>query len=157
MQNDTAVTLQNVTGATLRRFLTLLEFYLKATFISYEDETYLQKQGICIGCCVAPVLCNVLLSDVDRALHNVLGTDVVAKVFRYGDDFLVLLRKRPGFTNDETIGGVLKAFEAHGEGLKFTHELSINDEMQFLHIAITFLDSDECRSYHPRSKKELLP
>lgn len=62
-----------------KMFHLLLEFYLNPTFLSFEDETYLQKQGICMGSCVAPVLCNIFLSDV-HALHDVLDAHFVLKV-----------------------------------------------------------------------------
>lgn len=79
--------------------MTLLEFYLCSALVSYDGRVYIQRKGICIGSCVAPVLCNIFLSAIDRDLACVFDDAKVQKVFRYVDDFLVILKPIP-FCND---------------------------------------------------------
>lgn len=56
------VSFQNTAGVSVEDFLNLLEAYLNCTFISFDNQLYLQKKGICIGSCVAPILCNIFYS-----------------------------------------------------------------------------------------------
>lgn len=78
-------------------------------------------------------------------------------VFRYVDDFLVRLKKRPTNTYEDAIAEVLSVFRCHGKGLTITHELTKDNRIQFLDIAITFCDNHVCWKYKPRSQKDLLP
>lgn len=70
--ND-VVDFQNSAGLSVDSFLTLLEFYLSVTFILYNEQPYLQRRGVCIGSCVAPILCDIFLSFVDRSLEQVFN------------------------------------------------------------------------------------
>lgn len=142
---------------TVDKFLVLLEFYLNSTFIQFEDSHYVQKQGICIGSCVAPLLCNIFLSGFDKAVNEGLDRDQVVCVYRYVDDFLVLLKKRDTSNYDYAIADVLHLFQRHGKELSFTHELTKDHQIQFLDIALTFFDDHVCWKYNPRSQKSLLP
>ncbi|XP_072143101.1 uncharacterized protein [Dermacentor andersoni] len=56
------ISFQNHAGVSVGNFLSLLEYYLRATFIVFNDQPYLQRNGICIGSCVAPVLVDIFLS-----------------------------------------------------------------------------------------------
>lgn len=67
------VQFQNSTGMSVTNFMvTMLQFYLNSTFILYEGKHYLQRNGICIGSCVAPILCNIFLSRLDRTFNDAL-------------------------------------------------------------------------------------
>lgn len=52
---------------------------------------------------------------------------------------------------------VLEVFTHHSEGLTFTHELQNGAYLQFLDLRLEFIAKHVCWSYHPRSKKGLLP
>ncbi|KAM7313425.1 uncharacterized protein ISCGN_003290 [Ixodes scapularis] len=151
------VAFQNASGIPLDSFMALLEFYLSSTFVSFDDKLFIQRKGICIGSCVAPVICNIFLSAVDRELNRVLDADNVLKVFRYVDDFLVLLKTNTPVTHCDTVQSILSAFKQHGKGLFFTHELPDNNHLQFLDINITINERRVCWMYRPRARKELLP
>ncbi|XP_049524620.1 uncharacterized protein LOC125946165 [Dermacentor silvarum] len=56
------------------------------------------------------------------------------------------------------VNNILDIFMKSSRGLKFTHELPINNRIQFLDINLCFSSSKHiCWSYQPRSKKTLLP
>nr|XP_054920603.1 uncharacterized protein LOC126518176 [Dermacentor andersoni] len=84
------ISFQNHAGLSVGNFLSLLEYYLRATFIVFNDQPYLQRNGICIGSCVAPVLVDIFLSCVDHSLDHAFIERKVLKVFRYVNDFLWL-------------------------------------------------------------------
>lgn len=63
-------------------FLTMLEAYLSSTFISFDSHLYVQKKGICIGSCLAPILCGIFLAQIDQALECLWSLRLVLNVFR---------------------------------------------------------------------------
>ncbi|XP_075556505.1 uncharacterized protein LOC142588547 [Dermacentor variabilis] len=97
------VDFHNLVAISIDNFMVLLEFYLKSTFISFNDKLYVQRQGICIGSCVAPVLCDIFLASIDRDLHSSFDDRFYLKAFRYVDDFLILLKSNHYFTVDQCI------------------------------------------------------
>lgn len=50
-----AVRFPTSTNVTVDGLLELLEFYLESTFAEWDGNYYVQKQGVCIGSCLAPV------------------------------------------------------------------------------------------------------
>ena len=98
---------------------------------------YLQKKGICIGSCVAPLLCDIFLSEVDQNIDNCLMGTPVLKVFRYVDNFLIVMNHTCSFNVSE-VDKVLDVFKANGKGLTFTHENPIGNSIQFLDLRVTF-------------------
>ncbi|XP_042143584.1 uncharacterized protein LOC121833932, partial [Ixodes scapularis] len=87
------VAFQNQIGMREESFIEMLSFYLKSTFVEWNDGVYIQKQGVCIGSCLAPILSNIFLAHQDKVLFERFneGNDFnEIKVFRFVDDFLVL-------------------------------------------------------------------
>lgn len=148
---------QNSTGMSVTNFMVMLEFYLNSIFILYEGKHYLQRHGICIGSCVAPILCNIFLSSLDRTFNDSLDRNVVFTVFRCVDDCLIVLKRLTLVTYLTMVENVLELFNRHGRCLAFTHELPVNTELQFLDITIRFSQDHVCWWYQPHAKQELLP
>ncbi|XP_075526229.1 uncharacterized protein LOC142557916 [Dermacentor variabilis] len=151
------IAFQNAAGVTLEDFLTLLEAYLNSTFISFDKQLFLQKRGICIGSCIAPLLCNIFFSSVDQLLEEAFKQDStlnILKVFRYMDDFLILFNRQGSL---KCCDDILNIFRDNGKGLLFTHEVPQRNTLQFLDLRLTFHDGQVCWQYFPRAKKGLLP
>nr|XP_054933026.1 uncharacterized protein LOC126542008 [Dermacentor andersoni] len=151
------VSFQNTAGISVVNFMALLEFYLCSTAVCFQGHFYVQRKGICIGSCVAPVLCNIFLAGIDRALSKVFDGGNVLKVYRYVDDFLILLTERSPLTYSHTVQGILTDFKQQGKGLDFTFELAKDNSLQFLDLNITLTDEGSCWMYRPRARKEVLP
>lgn len=79
-------------NVSVETFLELLALYLESTAVGIGDELFVQKTGVCIGSSVAPVLSDIFLSGVDRAIQDCLSDSV--KIFRYVDDYLEFLEER---------------------------------------------------------------
>lgn len=150
-----AVPFQNFAGVSLSNFLSLLEFYLKVTFIVFNDQPYLQRNGICIGSCLAPLLVDIFLANVDCSLSIGFSARKIVKVFRYVDDFLVLLSIDSSY--QDSVTKILGDFSREGRGLVFTFELPQDGVLQFLELRLEFCERHVCWSYHPRANKDLLP
>lgn len=65
IETNGVIGFQNTAGVSVDSFMSLLEFYLKSTFISFNDDFYIQRKGICIGSCVALVLCDISIFSRD--------------------------------------------------------------------------------------------
>lgn len=67
---------QNETGIPEDKFLAMLEHYLASTYIEWDSRLYLQKSGVCIGSCLAPILSDLFLARAGRTISSSL--EVVA-------------------------------------------------------------------------------
>ncbi|XP_075732681.1 uncharacterized protein LOC142775216 [Rhipicephalus microplus] len=151
------ISFQNKHGIFVNNFLELLKFYLESTAIGHQEGTYVQKAGICIGSAVAPVLSDIFLAAFDQRLKDDLSHLDVARTFRYVDDYLIVLGKVPCERVQGVVKGVLEVFNRHSSGLKFTHEMPVDNEIQFLDLRLKFAKEHICFKYNPRTKKGLLP
>lgn len=151
-----AVKFQNSCGVNVSHFLELLRFYLQSTFISHDNRLMVQKEGICIGSCLAPVLSDLLMARFDRSLMDNLDQTLTLKVFRYVDDYLIIfnLDKRHPRKLSELIFDV---FKTQLQPLNLTNELPVDCKIRFLDMHFSFTPNHVCWSYEPRSKKALLP
>src|SRR5690606_14069523 len=52
---------RNSVGMSLDSFLEIVTFHLNSTVIEFNDDLFIQKSGICIGSCIAPVLSELYL------------------------------------------------------------------------------------------------
>lgn len=106
---------------------------------------------------MAPILCNIFLEGIDRALLKVFNGGKVLKVFRYVDDFLILLTQQCPVTYSRTVQGILSDFKQQGKGLDFTFELAKNNNLQFFDSDLTLTAEGACWMYRPHARKALLP
>ncbi|XP_040079191.1 uncharacterized protein LOC115318693, partial [Ixodes scapularis] len=141
-------------GVPIESFMELLQFYLNSMIVGWRDGCYLQKSGVCIGSCVAPVLSDIYLGAVDCVIESALEGKNVNKVARYVDDFLVILQ------DDERmniqVADIMETFAEYGGGLKFTFEVPKENILQYLDLSLHLGDTHVCWSYSPRSKKAIL-
>lgn len=84
------VSFQNEAGISCQ-FLQVLQLYLNSTFITWDNQCFLQKSGVCIGSCIAPILSDLFLSYLDRHISLQVQGTAVFKIFRYVDDFLIFI------------------------------------------------------------------
>lgn len=87
IERNSAIGFQNNASVSLDNFIALLQLYISSTIVSYRDKFFVQKNGTCIGSCMAPVLCNICLSGLDRVLSTALEEEKVLRCFKYVDDF----------------------------------------------------------------------
>lgn len=132
--------------------------YLRSTIVQHGDKYVVQKQGICIGSSVAPVLCNVYLAKFDVALREALHDTRVVRVYRYVDDFLIILNLSPTDQLTLVADQILNVFSACSKNMVFTIDIPADKTIRFLDLELTFSpDGHVCWKYAPRSKKALLP
>lgn len=152
------IAFQNDCGVSVDAFLELLTMYLSSTVVEFKGSMFLQRRGICIGSCVAPVLCNIFLARFDNSLRGLIDHERVCRIFRYVDDFLIVLKVSSSDSLPGVVHQVVEAFEASSDALSFTHELPCNRSIRFLELQLTFHGDDHlCWCFMPRSKKALLP
>ncbi|KAH6939931.1 hypothetical protein HPB50_022669 [Hyalomma asiaticum] len=50
-----ATLFQNAVGTSVSRFMDRLQLYISSTIIKQDDVLYVQRDGVCIGSCIAPI------------------------------------------------------------------------------------------------------
>uniref|UniRef100_A0A6M2D1N9 Putative tick transposon ovary overexpressed n=1 Tax=Rhipicephalus microplus TaxID=6941 RepID=A0A6M2D1N9_RHIMP len=151
-RDNDEVAFRNRSGMSLETFLELLCMYLDSTVVLFQDRLFRQKNGVCIGSKVAPVLSTIFLSKVDRLVDSDLGGKSL-KIFRYVDDYLIL-----GVDTDwdAVTTSVMETFRRRGKGLVFTSEQPTENCLQFLDMKLVFEKNHVCWKYSPRTEKPLL-
>lgn len=150
------IAFQNECGISADAFLELLSFYLCSTFVEWNGDMYIQKDGICIGSCLAPVLSDMFLALRDKTLQDRLEGFCVCRIFRFVDDYFVLVQN-DNLSFEQQFLNIHSVFTECLKPLVLTHETPLNDSIRFLDLALHFTPSHVCWSYEPRAKKPILP
>lgn len=150
------VAFQNECGISASAFLELLEFYLSSTCAEWEGEVYTQKDGICIGSCLAPILSDMFLAIRDKRLQGHLEKLDVCRTFRFVDDYFVFLHC-DNLKFEGLFSNVHPIFLEQLQPLVLTHETPVHDTIRFLDLSLHFTPSHVCWSYEPRAQKPILP
>ncbi|XP_077516534.1 uncharacterized protein LOC144126337 [Amblyomma americanum] len=150
-----SVAFQNSSGMSVGGFLELLTVYLNSTFVKWGESSHIQKSGVCIGSCIAPILSDIYLAHHDRLLAERLPS-VVTKVFRFVDDYLVLLADNV-CSFPCTVSRVLSSFKQCLSPLMLTHETPESGSLRFLDLRLSLAERHLCWRYEPRGGKSLLP
>lgn len=122
---------QSECGLSTGKLLEALNFYLDSTYVEYSGSLYLQKEGVCIGSSLAPVLGDLLLASLDRQLQMALEGKSVVKTFRYVDDYLVVFKKKCG-AEAEQVAELLEAFSSVLSQFSLTTEVPERGTIRFL-------------------------
>lgn len=156
IDNHGTVAFQNESGLSVSHFLELLSFYLKSTFAIWNGCVFIQRNGVCIGSCIAPVLSDIFLAFHDKVLSGKLEGTKVGKIFRFVDDYLVLL-DCDNEEIDSAVSFVLSTFKECLKPLVLTHEVPVNGAIRFLNLSLQLGHGHVCWIYEPRAKKPILP
>lgn len=83
------------------------------------------------------------LSSVDASAtrrYLVLYTTCmpIIRIFRYVDNYLIVLKRSPGLCLDEAVAVCLTFFTNHSDGLRFTSDLPSENSIRFLDLKIIF-------------------
>lgn len=149
------VAFQNSAGIAVSSFLELLSTYLGSTHVEWKGDTFLQKDGICIGSCIAPVLSDIFLAKLDRLLQQRLSSMHVLRVFRFVDDFLVVLECDEEDLQKQS-SEIISVFSECLAPLVITYELPVDCHLRFLDLGLHFSSKHVCWEFQPRAKKPIL-
>ncbi|KAH9382479.1 hypothetical protein HPB48_000142 [Haemaphysalis longicornis] len=128
------VSFQNSAGMPASSFLALLDFYLSSNVVKFEDRLVVQKEGVCIGSCIAPVVSDLFFAKCDRQIACRLEGSPIVKICRYVDDYLVVFNEVVPGDRDSIVAHVLGVFTDCAGGLKFRYELPEMCVLQFLDV-----------------------
>ena len=113
----------------------ILDCCTKTPF-SFDGQIYVQKEGVCMGSSLAPVLANIILTEFERVIVSDLINDGVIKFYkRYVDDTLVLIKP-------SDISSVLAKFNSFDRNLNFTVDTFPDGLIHFLDIKVSVDGTD---------------
>lgn len=87
--------------------------------------------------CLAPILRDIFLAHYDRRIGACMSAVRTTKVFRYVDNYLVLI------DSTQDVSDIVHIFTHFLDNLVIIHELPLNNAIQFVDLRI-FLFEDMC-------------
>lgn len=150
------VAFQNMNCISAGSFLDIILLYLKSIYVKWNHKILLQKNGVSIGSCIAPLLSDLYLAKLDRALNERLNSSSALRTSSFVDDYLVVLECNADNFQVATrhlISLLKKCLSPQST----THEIPQDSIIWFLDLRITFANQHTCWMYKPPAPKPLLP
>ena len=107
----------------------LLDSCTKTAF-SYDNVIYQQCDGVSMSPSLAPVLANIILTELEKVVVTPLMESGILKFYcRYVHDMLVLVK-------EDQVDKILKGFNSFYNNLRFTVDKFENEDVHFLDLKI---------------------
>uniref|UniRef100_A0A1B0CGI0 Reverse transcriptase domain-containing protein n=1 Tax=Lutzomyia longipalpis TaxID=7200 RepID=A0A1B0CGI0_LUTLO len=105
-------------------FMRMLDLCLTTGYFSYNDEIYLQLDGVAMGSPISPIIADVVMQ---RLLDMTLGMSSlrICCVRKYVDDLLVAVHR-------DDVDAMLDLVNSFHDNLKFTLELEVEGKLAYL-------------------------
>ena len=107
----------------------------KTPFKNYNEEIWLQKEGVSMGSALGPTFANFYMCELENKIFDVYPNSKPLFYVRYVDDICLIVDKF------HCLKQLSELFERHSV-LKFTHEIEINKKIAFLDVLIDRNDSN---------------
>lgn len=103
---------------------------------------------------VDPVLRDIYICKLDRAVMVALTSSLARKRFVYVEDFLVIHETHSKTDVPQLIKKVI--WGVANRSIRYTQEVAMGASITFLELALSFFHGRVCRAYIPTSRKRLL-
>ena len=120
--------INKATNLPLQEFQKGIEFLMKNTFFSYDNEYYHHIFRTPMGSPISQMLADLVLQDLEKVVLKKLSFKIHS-YYRYVDDTFLII---PNNKIKDTIGN----FNSYHSRLNFTFELEINNTLPFLNLLI---------------------
>lgn len=144
---------QSAASMSVTSFMRILELYLRSTVVLVDGKLVNQRNGVCIGSAIAPLLAEIYLHYLDDAVSSFLNMYVLtgtALVKRFVDDLCILS------TDESVLETIIVNVKKAAPELCFTVEYPVNGMLQFLDLKL-ILNTCLCWEYGKVSSKPVLP
>ena len=101
----------------------------KEIHFSFNDEMYIQNDGVVMGSPLGPVLANIFMVELERSIIPLLNNYVYCWK-RYVDDTFTII-------DGKHINTVITQINSFHRQIKFTHEKEKDNKISFLDVMIT--------------------
>lgn len=112
------------TKFSLMQFIYAIDIILDSINFSFNGEFYEQIFGNLMGSPLSPILADIVMEDLETQCLEQLDFSS-SLYFRYVDDILMIIPK-------DKIDAILHIFNNYHDRLKFTHEVEIDNRINFL-------------------------
>jgi hypothetical protein len=113
----------------------LLETVTKETHFYFNNQIYVQHNGVAMGSQLDPLLADIFLVHLEKQLLTQLQTHGLVVWKRYVDDTFAIIND----TTDSTV--LLNILNSYHPAIQFTKELESHGSLSFLDVKITRLKS----------------
>ena len=115
-----------ITTIPKREMKELLYLCTKNVHFSFNNEIYMQNDGVAMGSPLGPVLANIFMVELERAIIPSLS-DKIKLWKRYVDDTIA-------FVKTDEIKNVLSSLNSYYSNIQFTMEIEQNNQIPFLDV-----------------------
>ena len=106
----------------------LLKMCTKELHFTYDGKTYQQKDGVCMGSPLGPVLANVFMVHLEETIAPKLQSSMPTWI-RYVDDTFTLVKKGK-------LEEIITALNSFHPNIKFTNEFEKDGQIPFLDVLV---------------------
>ena len=134
--------LQQRTSMIVRNIICLLEFCLRSTYFTFQNQYYEQVEGAAMGCPISPIVANLYMEDFEtRAISTSLHPPLMWK--RFVDDTYVVIKA----AHKQEFLEHINSIDPH---IQFTSEDSKPDgSMSFMDMSITPTEDISLQETYP--------
>ena len=116
------------TNLNKKEFQNLLNLCLDSAYCQFENEFYIQIDGLPMGSSLSPVVADLVLDRLFQNLKQFFGMDIKF-IIKYVDDTFAIIKK-------EKLNDILEFLNSYDANIKFTYELEKNQSINFLDLTI---------------------
>jgi len=116
------------TKLVLPQFLNAIDLLLSSACFSYNDKYYSQIYGSPMGSPLSPILADIVLDDLETWCLQKLDFSIHT-YYRYVDDIFMIIPATK-------LLSVLDVFNNYHPRLKFTYEVEVNNNLNFLDVSV---------------------
>jgi len=109
-------------------FVKAIKLVLESTFFSFNGAIYKQIFGTPMGSPLSPIIADLVLRDIETKAISKLNFELPL-YYRYVDDILLAASK-------DQLDAILDTFNSFHQRMQFTLEISDNNRINFLDVAI---------------------
>ena len=120
--------IKNYTKLPLKEFLNGLDVLMNSLYFKFDNKFYKQTNGLPMGLSLSPIIADIVIQDLqEQVLLKYQNYILFYK--RYVDDSCIILNKR-------YLKHTLDMFYNFSNRVKFTHEVEIDNKINFLDVSI---------------------
>ncbi|XP_050299987.1 uncharacterized protein LOC126738616 isoform X1 [Anthonomus grandis grandis] len=122
-----------LTNIETQEIINILEICLKQNFFNFDNETYIQEDGLAMGSPLSPLLADTFMNhfESNNILNNNPYLSNILYYYRYVDDCILLWNG-----NKQHLSDFLSFINNIHPKIKFTLEVEINKTITFLDLLI---------------------
>jgi hypothetical protein len=117
--------------------MTLVKVILRQNYFQYNDELYLQKEGLAMGAPTSSIFAEIFIQYLEHThIIEILQKHNIIDYYRYVDDILIVYND-----SSTNICDTMLDFNAVHPNIQYTMETQVDNKLNYLDITIEIINS----------------